>query len=115
MFAVAICYAVYAGIMAVLNQRAVSRAIGYKQELVNTFVKPLECSFVMSLLAYGVYRLVLLAVPNERIAVIPAILVAVPLYFILLVVLKSVNERELKTLPGGTRVYGILKKVHLIR
>jgi stage V sporulation protein B len=114
-FAVAICYAVYAGIMAVLNQRAVSRAIGYKQELVNTFVKPLECSFVMSLLAYGVYRLVLLAVPNERIAVIPAILVAVPLYFILLVVLKSVNERELKTLPGGTRVYGILKKVHLIR
>jgi len=30
-------------------------------------------------------------------------------------VLKSVNERELKTLPGGTRVYGILKKVHLIR
>ena len=114
-FAVAICYAFYAGIMAVLNQMAVSRAIGYKQEYMNTFVKPLECSFVMCLLAYGIYRLVLLAEPNERIAVIPAIAAAVPIYFILLVVLKAVNERELKTLPGGTRIYRILKKVHLIK
>ena len=114
-FAVAICYAVYAGIMALLNQRAVSRAIGYKQELINTFVKPFECSFVMCLHAYGVYRLVLLAVHDERTAVVPAILVAVPLYFILLVVLKAVNERELKALPGGTRVWWMLKKVHLIK
>ena len=114
-FAVAICYAFYAGIMAVLNQMAVSRAIGYKQEYMNTFVKPLECSFVMCLLAYGIYRLVLLAEPNERIAVIPAIAAAVPIYFILLVVLKAVDERELKTLPGGTRIYRILKKVHLIK
>ena len=114
-FAVAICYAFYAGIMAVLNQMAVSRAIGYTQEYMNTFVKPLECSFVMCLLAYGIYRLVLLAEPNERIAVIPAIAAAVPIYFILLVVLKAVNERELKTLPGGTRIYRILKKVHLIK
>ena len=114
-FAVAICYAFYAGIMAVLNQMAVSRAIGYKQEYMNTFVKPLECSFVMCLIAYGIYRLVLLAEPNERIAVIPAIAAAVPIYFILLVVLKAVDERELKTLPGGTRIYRILKKVHLIK
>ncbi len=114
-FPVAICYAFYAGIMAVLNQMAVSRAIGYKQEYMNAFVKPLECSFVMCLLAYGIYRLVLLAEPNERIAVIPAIAAAVPIYFILLVVLKAVNERELKTLPGGTRIYRILKKVHLIK
>ncbi len=114
-FAVAISYTFYAGIMAVLNQLAVRRAIGYKQEYLRTFVRPLECSFVMCLLAYGVFRLAMLVSHNERIAVIPAIVFAVPVYFILLVVLRSVNERELKSLPGGTRIYGILKKVHLIR
>ncbi len=114
-FAVAISYTFYAVIMSVLNQLAVRRAIGYRQEISRTFVRPLACSIFMCVISYGVYRLVLLAVPNERIAVIPAVIAAVPVYFVLLVVLKSVSERELKALPGGTRIYGILKKVHLIR
>ncbi len=114
-FAVSISYTFYAGVMAVLNQLAVRRAIGYKQEILRTFIRPLECSFVMCILSYGVYRLVMLIVHNERIAVIPAVIAAVPVYFIFLVVLRSVSEKELKALPGGTRIYGILKKVHLIR
>ena len=114
-FAVSISYTFYAGIMAVLNQLAVRKAIGYKQEMISTFVKPLECSFVMCLISYGVYRLILLGVGNERIAVIPAVAFAMPLYFVLLVVLKAVSVRELKALPGGTRIYRILKAVRLMK
>ena len=55
--------------MAVLNQLAVRRAIGYKQEMETTIVKPLASSVAMSLIAYGVYRLVLLSGCDERIAV----------------------------------------------
>ena len=114
-FAVAISYTFYAGVMAVLNQLAVRRAIGYKQELETTFVKPLASSVAMSLIAYGVYRLVLLSGCDERIAVLPAIAVAVPVYFVFLLLLDSVTEAQLKTLPGGTRIVGILKKVHLLK
>ena len=114
-FAVAISYTVYAGIMAVLNQLAVRRAIGYVQEIETTFIKPFASSAVMCLASYGVYRLILLSGCDERIAVIPAVAIAVPIYFLFLIILRSVNEKELKALPGGTRIVRILKKVHLLK
>ena len=113
-FAVAITYTVYAGLMAVLNQLAVRRAIGYKQEMIKTFLLPFVSSLIMSLCSYGIYRLILMKVTDERIALIPAIIVAVPVYFLLLIAFKCIDERVLKTLPGGTKTVKILKKVHLI-
>ena len=114
-FAVAISYTVYAGIMAVLNQISVRKAIGYKQEIEKTFVKPFAASVAMSLISYGVYRLVLLSGCDERLAVIPAIAVAVPVYFVFLILLDSVAEAELKALPAGGRIVSILKTVHLLK
>ena len=113
-FAVAISYTFYAAIMAVLNQLAVRRAIGYKQEMIKTFVLPFVSSLIMCLCSYGIYRLILMKVTNERIALIPAIIVAVPVYFLLLIAFKCLDERTLKSLPGGTKTIKILKKVHLI-
>ena len=114
-FAVAISYTVYAGIMAVLNQISVRKAIGYKQEIENTFIKPFAASVAMCLISYGIYRLVLLSGCDERLAVIPAIAVAVPVYFVFLILLDSVSEAELKALPAGGRIVRILKTVHLIK
>ncbi len=113
-FAVAISYTFYAAIMAVLNQLAVRRAIGYKQEMVNSFVLPLVSSFIMCLCSYGIYRLILMKATDERIALIPALIIAVPVYFLLLIAFKCLDERTLKSLPGGTKTIKILKKVHLI-
>ncbi|MBO7362600.1 MAG: polysaccharide biosynthesis protein, partial [Lachnospiraceae bacterium] len=84
------------------------------QEMETTIVKPLASSVAMSLIAYGVYRLVLLSGCDERIAVLPAIAVAVPVYFVFLLLLDSVTEAELRTLPGGGKIVTILKRVHLI-
>ncbi len=113
-FAVALSYTFYAGIMAVLNQLAVRRAIGYVQEIKKTFIIPTVCSVFMSLISYGVYVLVLKAVSNERIAVLPALAVAVPVYFTLLIAFKGITERELKRLPGGKIIYKIFNRIHLI-
>ncbi|MBO4610085.1 MAG: polysaccharide biosynthesis protein [Lachnospiraceae bacterium] len=114
-FAVAISYTVYAGIMAVLNQLSVRKAIGYRQEIEKTFVKPFAASAAMSLISYGLYRLILLSGCDERLAVIPAMAVAVPVYFVFLILLDSVSEAELKALPAGGRIVRILKTVHLIK
>lgn len=113
-FAVAISYTFYAAIMAVLNQLAVRRAIGYKQEMVNSFVLPLVSSFIMCLCSYGIYRLILMKATDERIALIPAIIIAVPVYFLLLIAFRCLDEKTLRSLPGGTKTIKLLKKVHLI-
>ena len=113
-FAVAISYTFYAAVMAVLNQIAVRRAIGYKQEMIRTFVLPFVSSLIMSLCSYGIYRLILIKVTDERIALIPAIIVAVPVYFLLLIAFKCIDEKVLRMLPGGKKTVKILKKVHMI-
>ncbi len=113
-FAVAISYTVYAGVMAVLNQMAVRKAIGYEQEIKKTFVIPLACSLIMCLVSYGLYRMILTSGCDERLAVIPAIIVAVPVYGLALILAKGVTEKELRSLPGGRIITRILKKVHLI-
>ena len=113
-FAVAISYTFYAAVMAVLNQLAVRRAIGYKQEMIKTFILPFASSLIMSACSYGIYRLILMKVTDERIALIPAIIIAVPVYFLLLIAFKCIDERVLRMLPGGTKTVKILKKVHLL-
>jgi stage V sporulation protein B len=53
-------------------------------------------------------------VTDERIALIPAIIVAVPVYFLLLIAFKCIDEKVLRMLPGGKKTVKILKKVHMI-
>jgi stage V sporulation protein B len=68
----------------------------------------------MCLVSYGLYRMILTSGCDERLAVIPAIIVAVPVYGLALILAKGVTEKELRSLPGGRIITRILKKVHLI-
>ncbi|MCQ2493798.1 MAG: polysaccharide biosynthesis protein [Lachnospiraceae bacterium] len=114
-YSIAIANTLYSFIMAILNQMATRRAIGYKQEIKRTFILPLLASFIMGAAAYGVYRLVYYFVDSRRIAVIPAIIVAIPVYFIALLLVKGVNETELKAFPKGRLIIKIAKKLRLLR
>ncbi len=113
-FSIAIANTVYSGLMAYLNQRSVSRAVGYSQELKRTFVLPLAASVLMGIVSYGLYRLILLGTKSPRISVIPAICAAVLLYFVFLLLLKAVREEELRHLPKGAFLVRMAKKCHLL-
>lgn len=114
-YSIAIANTLYSLVMAVLNQLATRRAIGYKQELKRTFILPLIASIIMGGAAYGVYRLVYYLCNSMRIAAIPAIIVAIPVYFVALLLVKGVNEEELKSFPKGRLIVKIAKKLRLLR
>lgn len=114
-YSIAIANTLYSGIMCILNQWAVRKAVGYRQEIRRTFVIPLLASVGMGAVAYAVYRLFYMLSHSMRIAVIPAIIAAIPVYFILLILLKGVTEEELRGMPKGYLLVRAAKKCRLMR
>lgn len=115
LYAIAIANTLYSAIMAILNQMAVRRAIGYRQEIKRTFILTGLASLIMGGVCYGVYRLFLYITASLRIAVIPAIIVAIPVYFVVLILIKGVTEEELKSFPKGRFLVKLAKKLRLLK
>ncbi len=114
-FSIAITSTVYSAIIAVLNQLAVRKHIGYRQEILRTFILPFAASAIMGGASYGVYRLILHFTGSMRISVIPAVIAAVPIYLISLVLVRAVTEEEILALPKGKIMVKIFKKIKLLK
>lgn len=105
---------VYSGIIVYLNARCVNKLLGYKQELLKTFIMPFLSSVVMGAAAWIVYHGLYMLVRSNVISLIPAILVAVCVYFAVLLKSGGVGERELRSMPKGTLLIKIAKKAGLL-
>lgn len=114
LYSIAIANTVYSGVMCVLNQRAVSRAIGYRQEYVTSFFVPLLASAFMGGAAWAIYEAFYLVTGSMKLAVIPAIVIAGCVYFALLILLKGVSEQELLGFPKGYLLVKLAKKCRLL-
>lgn len=115
LYSIAIANTLYSGMMCLLNQRAVREAVGYRQEVKNTFLIPLLASLFMGAAAWAVYEGMYLLTESMRISVIPAILVAVAVYFVMLILMRGVTEKELRGFPKGYLIVKVAKKLHLLR
>lgn len=115
LYAIVIANVVYSGIMCLLNQRAVRRAAGYRQEIVRTFLIPLLAASGMGAFAWAVYEGLLLLTKSPRISVVPAILLGACVYFLLLILFRGVSEEELKALPKGYLLVRLARKCRLMR
>lgn len=115
LYALVIANIVYSGLMCVLNQLAVRKAIGYRQEIRTTFLIPLGASLVMGLAAWGIYTGLHTLVHSNMIALCVAIPVAAGIYFLLLLLLKGITQAELLALPKGYLLVKIAKKCRLLR
>ncbi len=114
LYSIAIANIVYSGLMCVLNQYAVRKAIGYKQEMVKSFVVPGVASLFMGVAAWAVYQGFYLMTNSMQLSVLPAILIAVIVYFVMLIVLRGVDEQELRGFPKGYLLVKIAKKCRLM-
>lgn len=115
LYSVVIANIVYSGIMCALNQLAVRKAIGYRQEIMRTFVIPLLASVFMGAVAWAVYEGFLLMTKSPRISVIPAILIGAAAYFALLLLFRGVTEEELRGFPKGHLLVRLAKKCRLMK
>ena len=114
-YGLVIASGVYSLVVCILNQRAVRKALGYRQEIIRTFAIPAFCAMLMGMISFGIYYGVYLLIPSNVIAVIPAVIVAVIVYFVLLVVLGGVTESELKAMPKGYLLVKLMKKIRLLK
>lgn len=115
LYSVVIANIIYSGIMCVLNQLAVRKAIGYRQEIMRTFVIPLLASAFMGAVAWAVYEGFLLMTKSPRISVIPAVLIGAAAYFALLIMFRGVTETELRGFPKGHLLVRLAKKCRLMK
>ncbi len=114
-YALAIASTLYSGTMCILNQISVHKALGYRQEIFTTFVLPTLAAGFMGGCTWVVYECIYVLSEINILALIPAIGVAVAVYFALLILFKGVNEAELKAMPKGYMLVRIAKKCRIMK
>lgn len=105
---------VYSLIMCILNQRALRKYMGYKQEIFRSFITPFVAAAFMGGTAWAVYEGVYLLSASNLIALIPAVVLAVLLYFALVILFKGMSEDELRAMPKGHLIVKLAKKCKLL-
>lgn len=115
LYALVIANTLYAGLMCLLNQISVRKALGYRQELLKTFFVPLLASAFMGGLAWAVYEGLHLLTRSNVLSLFPAILLGGCVYFVMLIGMRGLTEEEMKGLPKGYLLIRIAKKCKLMR
>jgi len=114
-YAVIFANAAFGLIMSVLNALSIRRYVGYRQEIVKTFLIPGLSAGIMGVVVWGVYKALLYLLRINVIATILSIIVGAMVYFSMVLLLKGMGEAELRRLPKGHLLVKLAKKVHLLR
>ena len=115
LYAVAVANTLYSGIMCVLNQISVRRAVQYQQEIFTTFAVPVMAALFMGAAAWAVYEGLFLLTHSMQLSVIPAILIAACVYFVMLIGMRGITEQELRGFPKGHLLVKAAKKCRLMK
>lgn len=105
----------YALVICILNWIKIGKILNYRQEILNTFIKPAIAAVIMGAAARLVYNLVSGSLGGNTIPAILAIGVAVVIYVILIILFRTMTEKELLEMPGGRRIVRFLKSKHLLK
>lgn len=97
-----------------LNSYSLRKYLGFKQEILKTFILPGLCAIMMGVVAMlvnlGFYSLF----SSYAVSVILTIVVSAIVYGFLLLLFKVIEIDELYMIPGGTKIIKIAKKLHLM-
>ena len=114
-YAVIFANAAFGLIMSLLNALSIRKYVGYKQEIVKTFLIPGLSAGIMGVVVWAVYKGLLYLLRINAIATILSILIGAVVYFALMLLLKGMGEAELRRLPKGHLLVKLAKKAHLLR
>ena len=105
---------IFALIVTILNAFAISRMLGYRQEILRSFVIPAAASAIMAFAAFGIYSLLHL-VFGVSVSTVFAILAGVFIYSVSLVALGGISSVEILSLPKGRHILNFFKRLGLVR
>ncbi len=113
-YAVLYANTLFALIVSILNAFAISRMLGYRQEVLRSFVIPAAASAIMAFAAFGIYSLLHLVL-GVSVSTVFAILAGVFIYSVSLVALGGISSVEILSLPKGRQILNFFKRLGLVR
>lgn len=113
-YAIVVGYVAFALFMCVQNIQSIRRYLNFRTNLMEVYAKPVLCSLLMGCITGGTYFLFVKLLHKSSIATLLSILIAVPVYFVLLFLLRAVRESDLLLIPGGRKMLGIARKLRLL-
>ncbi len=107
-----VCYSV---LVCILNAVSIRRSVNYKQEIGKTFVRPFLAAAIMGAVAFLVYQGLYLLTKINILALAVSVVIAVMIYFVLVIKLGAVTEEELIAMPKGRLLLKLAKKFRLMK
>lgn len=111
-YAVALSNNIFALAIFAMNIVSIKKILNYRQEVKKTFVLPLACSLAMGVVVFVIDSL-LSKVLHNRFTVVLSVLIGAIVYLITMLLAKGITRYELEKFPGGSKLYRILKRLHL--
>lgn len=112
-YAVLIANIAFSVSMCFLNNLSIRKYLRFRNEIRNTYLKPLAAAAGMGVVTWIVYYGLYLLTRLEALCLLAAIVVAVPLYLILYVWITQIPEEEMRRFPMGTKIVKVLKLLRI--
>lgn len=114
-YALIVGHTVFPLIVSLFNWLRIQMETGYKQEVLRTFLMPTVCSAVMAVVSYFFYLGMYTITKSEIISLIVTIVLAACIYFLLMILTRTLSEKEIYDLPMGGRIVRLAKTIGILR
>ena len=101
--------------MCILNGKSIARYTKYHQEFKRTFFLPAIASLIMGLFVWLGYRLFMAIRPGNTVSTLLSICLGVIVYLLVVLKMRIVTVKELRSFPKGDSIIRLLRKLHLIQ
>ncbi len=104
----------FALVVSILNWIAIEKYLAYKQEITKTFIIPTISTGLMGVITHFAYLGLHKLTGSNAISTLIALVLAVMIYFALLIFMKGLEEEELLNIPKGESIVRLLRKLHIL-
>lgn len=109
-------YIFFGALMCILNNLAIRKHLRYRQEIKRTFLIPIASAVIMGVVSRLLYNVLFTAMGETTaamlVSLVVAVVIAVLIYFVALLAMRGLKERELRTFPKGHVLVKVAKKLH---
>ncbi|MBR2527150.1 MAG: oligosaccharide flippase family protein [Blautia sp.] len=114
-YTIVIAIIAYSVIMCLLNDFSMKKYLGYKNPWKYAYLSPLLASVPMALTAGGIYYLLYFLTHRNFISLVPALILAILVYFVFYLMIANPSDEDFDLMPGGSYARRLAHMLPVIR
>lgn len=114
-YAVVIANAFYALLMCILNAIPLRKSTRARQNIKSTYIIPGISSVIMGLVVYVIYKLIMVIINSNLMAVIVSVIIGSVVYAVVMLLFRGITRYDLLRIPMGDKIVDICERMHLLR